>query len=63
MTLECFAMRDEDDQGRAVQISTRLPRQLAAAVEQRARSERRSVSNYLATVIAAAVDQDRGAAA
>jgi hypothetical protein len=57
------AMRDEDDGNRAVQVSTRLDRDLVRTVEARARAERRSVSNYLATVIAAAVGEDRGAAA
>jgi hypothetical protein len=57
------AMRDEDDGNRAVQVSTRLDRDLVRNVEARARAERRSVSNYLATVIAAAVGEDRGAAA
>jgi hypothetical protein len=57
------AMRDEDDSNRAVQVSTRLDRDLVRTVEARARAERRSISNYLATVIAAAVSQDRGAAA
>jgi hypothetical protein len=53
----------EDDSNRAVQISTRLEPELVRAVERRARAERRTVSNFLATVIAAAVGQDRGAAA
>jgi hypothetical protein len=56
-------MRDEDDSNRAVQVSTRLDRDLVRTVEARARAERRSVSNYLATVIAAAVGHDRGIAA
>jgi hypothetical protein len=56
-------MRDEDDGNRAVQVSTRLNRDLVRTVEARARAERRSVSNFLATVIAAAVSEDRGAAA
>jgi hypothetical protein len=56
-------MSDEDDQRRAVQVSTRLDRDLVRTVEARARAERRSVSNYLANVIAAAVGHDRGAAA
>jgi hypothetical protein len=57
------AMRDDDDGNRAVQVSTRLERDLVRTVEARARAERRSVSNSLATVIAAAVGEDRGAAA
>jgi hypothetical protein len=56
-------MRDESDQGRAVQVSTRLPLQLVKAVEQRARVERRSVSNCIAAIVAAAVEPERGAAA
>jgi hypothetical protein len=57
------AMGDEDDSNRAVQVSTRLDRDLARAIEERARAERRSISNYIATVIAAAVGQDGSAAA
>jgi hypothetical protein len=56
-------MRDEDDCRRSVPISTRLPPQLAEAVERRARQERRSVSNCIAAIVAAAVSDDRGAAA
>jgi hypothetical protein len=56
-------MREDEDGNRAVQVSTRLEPELVRAIERRARAERRSVSNYLANVIAAAVDQDRGAAA
>jgi hypothetical protein len=63
MTIGVTVMRDEDDGNRAVQVSTRLDRALVRTVEARARAERRSVSNYLATVIAAAVSEDRGAAA
>jgi hypothetical protein len=63
MNIGVTVMRDEDDGNRAVQVSTRLDRDLVRTVEARARAERRSVSNYLATVIAAAVGQDRGAAA
>jgi hypothetical protein len=40
-----------------------LPRQLAAAVEQRARQEHRSISNCIAAIVAAAVEPERGAAA
>jgi hypothetical protein len=64
MTTGVTAMRDEDGgSSRTLQISTRLEPELVRAIERRARAERRSVSNYLATVIAAAVGQDRGAAA
>jgi predicted HicB family RNase H-like nuclease len=55
-------MRD-DDHRPAVQISTRLPPELVRAVEERARAERRSLSNYVANIIAVAVSQDQGAAA
>jgi hypothetical protein len=54
------SMRD-DDHRPAVQISTRLEPELAKAVEQRARQERRSVSNCVAAIVAAVVG--RGAAA
>jgi hypothetical protein len=56
-------MRDEDDSTRAVQISTRLEPELVRAIEQRARLERRSISNCIASLIAAAVSGDQGAAA
>jgi hypothetical protein len=56
-------MRDEDDCRRSVPVSTRLPPQLAAAVERRAREERRSVSNCIAAIVAAAVGEDRKGAA
>jgi hypothetical protein len=56
-------MSDEEDQRRAVQVSTRLEPELVRAVEQRARAERRSVSNCIAAIIASAVGQDRGVAA
>jgi hypothetical protein len=56
-------MRDEDDRNRAVQVSTRLDRDLVRTVEARARAERRSVSNLLAVIIADAVGHDRGVAA
>jgi hypothetical protein len=55
-------MRDDEEEKR-VQVSTRLERDLVRAVEQRARAERRSVSNYIASLIAHAVGHDRGAAA
>jgi predicted transcriptional regulator len=50
-----------DEQRRPAMVSVRLEDELRQAVEQRARAERRSVSNYLATVIAAAVGEDRAA--
>jgi hypothetical protein len=56
-------MRDEDDHRRAVQVSTRLEPELAKAVEQRAKDERRSVSNCIAAIVAAAVEPERGATA
>jgi hypothetical protein len=56
-------MRDDESGNRTVQISTRLDRDLVRTVEARARAERRSVSNFLATVIASAVGENRGAAA
>jgi predicted transcriptional regulator len=52
-----------EEQRRPAQLSVRLEDELRRAVEQRARAERRSVSNYIATVVAAAVGEDRGAAA
>ena len=55
-------MRDED-QRQSVQVSTRLEPELARVIERRAREERRSVSYCIAAIIAAAVGQDRGAAA
>jgi hypothetical protein len=55
-------MSDEEDQRRAVQVSTRLEPELVRAVEQRARAERRSVSNCIAAIVAAAVDRDQAAA-
>jgi hypothetical protein len=48
-----------DDQPRAVQISTRLPPQIVRVVEQRARQQHRSVSNYIAALLADHVGQDR----
>ena len=55
-------MSDEQTQRRP-QVSVRLGDELREAVERRARTERRSVSNCIAAIVAAAVDQDRGAAA
>jgi uncharacterized protein YgbK (DUF1537 family) len=52
-----------DEQHRAVQLSTRLQPDLARAIEQRARAERRTVSNLLAKLVADAIDRDHGAAA
>jgi hypothetical protein len=52
-----------DEQHRAVQLSTRLPPALARAIEQRARAERRTVSNLLAKLVADAIDRDHEAAA
>jgi hypothetical protein len=63
VTIGVIEMRDEEDGNRAVQVSTRLDRELVRTVEARARAERRSVSNYLAHLIAAAVEHDHGAAA
>jgi hypothetical protein len=56
-------MREDEDGNRTVQVSTRLEPELVRAVEQRARAERRSVSNFLATLVAAAIGQDGSAAA
>jgi hypothetical protein len=56
-------MSDDDDSNRAVQVSTRLDRNLIRTVEARAKAEHRSVSNYIAFIVAAAVGEDRGAAA
>jgi hypothetical protein len=54
------AMRDEDGgSNRTLQISTRLEPELVRAIEQRARQERRSVSNCIAAIVAAAVGADR----
>jgi hypothetical protein len=44
-----------EDQRRPAQLSVRLEADLRDVVEQRARRERRSVSNYLASLIADAV--------
>jgi hypothetical protein len=55
-------MRD-DDQRRAVQVSARLKPELVEAIEQRAREQHRSVSNYIAALLADHVAEDRGAAA
>jgi hypothetical protein len=58
------AMREDEGGNRTtVQVSTRLEPELVRAVEQRARAERRSVSNCIAAIIASAVNQDRGVAA
>jgi hypothetical protein len=46
-----------EDQRRRTQLSVRLESGLRDTVERQARSERRSVSNYLETVIAAAVSE------
>ena len=48
---------------RRPQVSVRLGGELREAVERRARQERRSVSNCIAAIVAAAVDKDQGAAA
>ena len=48
---------------RRPQVSVRLGGELREAVERRARQECRSVSNCIAAIVAAAVDQDQGAAA
>lgn len=56
-------MREDEGSNRTLQVSTRLEPELVRAVEQRARAERRTVSNFIATVIAAAVEPERGAAA
>jgi hypothetical protein len=56
------AMREDEGGNRtAVQVSTRLEPE--RAVEQRARAQRRTVSNFIAATLAAAVGEDRGAAA
>jgi hypothetical protein len=55
-------MRD-DDQRPTIQVSTRLEPELVRAVEQRARAERRSLSNCIAAIIASAVGEDQGVAA
>jgi CopG-like RHH_1 or ribbon-helix-helix domain, RHH_5 len=52
-----------DQTQRRPQVSVRLGDELREVVEQRARAERRSVSNYIAVLVAAAVGEDRGAAA
>jgi hypothetical protein len=55
-------MREDEGGNRtAVQVSTRLEPE--RAVEQRARAQRRTVSNFIAATLAAAVGEDRGAAA
>jgi hypothetical protein len=63
MTIGVNAMREEEGGPRTVQVSTILEPELVRAVEQRARAQRRTVSNYIAATIAAAVGEDRGAAA
>jgi hypothetical protein len=56
-------MREDEGGNRTtVQVSTRLEPELVRAVEQRARAERRTVSNYIASVVAAAVGEDRAVA-
>jgi hypothetical protein len=55
-------MRAEDDERRAVQVSTRLEPELVRAIERRAREQHRSLSNYIAALLADHVDHDRGAA-
>jgi hypothetical protein len=56
-------MSDDEEGKRAVQVSTRLERELVRALERRARAERRSVSNCIAAIVAAAVEPERGRAA
>jgi hypothetical protein len=51
-----------DEQHRAIQLSTRLPPDLARAIEQRARAERRTVSNLLAKLVADAIGAPEQAA-
>jgi hypothetical protein len=51
----------DHEQHRAVQVSTRLPPALARVVEERARAERRTVSNLLAKVIADAIGPEQAA--
>jgi hypothetical protein len=56
-------MRDEDGGGnRTLQISTRLEPELVRAIEQRARQERPSTSNYIAAVLAEHVGHRSAAA-
>jgi hypothetical protein len=56
-------MREDEGSNRTLQISTRLEPELARAVEQRASAQRRTVSNFIAATLAAALGEDRGAAA
>ena len=57
-------MRDDDGgSNRTLQISTRLEPELVRAIEQRARQERRSTSNYIAAVLAEHVGNVHGAEA
>jgi predicted transcriptional regulator len=51
-----------EEQRRPAQLSVRLEDDLRVAVEQRARAERRSVSNLLAKLVADAIDRDQAAA-
>jgi hypothetical protein len=57
-----IGMRVDEGSNRTLQVSTRLEPELVRAVEQRARAQRRTVSNFIANVIAAAVGQDGAAA-
>jgi predicted transcriptional regulator len=51
-----------DQTQRRPQVSVRLGDELREVVEQRARAERRSVSNYIAALVASAIDRDQAAA-
>jgi hypothetical protein len=51
-----------DQTQRRPQVSVRLGDELREAVERRARAERRSVSNCIAAIVAAAVHSDQAAA-
>jgi hypothetical protein len=51
-----------DQTQRRPQVSVRLGDELREAVEKRARAERRSVSNYIAALVASAIDRDQAAA-
>jgi hypothetical protein len=59
-SLESKAMSDQSQ--RRPQVSVRLGDELREAVEKRARAERRSVSNYIAALVASAIDRDQAAA-
>jgi hypothetical protein len=51
----------DDNKTRAVQVSARLKPELVDAIERRARQQHRSVSNYIAALLADHVGRDAAA--